>query len=222
MSHEKNVTAVIINYQTFDLTSRAIKSLCNYYPNIPLVIIDNGSRDDSAFKLKELIKTLKNPNELIINKKNIHHGPGMDQAIHFVSSPYVLFIDSDCEIHGGGFIEQMLTLLQEEEKNYIVGKKVFMNRRGFDVEKNDVHAIEYIRPICMLLKKEIYLKLPKFVKHGTPCLENMTEAQKQGYKLIDFQIENFIFHRGRGTASRFGYQLGWKGRLNYLLNRFGL
>jgi glycosyltransferase involved in cell wall biosynthesis len=222
MSHEKDVTAVIINYKTFDLTQRAIKSFRSYYPDVPLLLIDNGSNDDSTFILEKLVKASPTSIELIINDKNIHHGPAMHQAIQRTSSEYILFIDSDCEIRQGGFIELMLNLLSESDQNYVVGKKVYMNNRGFDVDKNDSSAIEYIRPICMLLRREIYLKLPKFVKHGTPCLENMKEAVRQGYRLIDFPIEKYILHQGRGTAGRFGYQLGWKGRWNYLMNKLGL
>ncbi len=222
MSHQKNVTAVIINFQTFDLTHRAIKSFRRYYPEIPLLLIDNGSKDDSTFNFEMLVKASTTPTELIINKKNVHHGPAMHQAIERTSSEYLLFVDSDCEIRKGGFVELMLSLLSGSDQNYVVGKKVYMNNRGFDVYKNDGDAIEYIRPICMLLKREIYLKLPKFEKHGTPCLGNMKEAVRQGYRLIDFPIEKYIIHQGRGTTSRFGYHLGWKGRWNYLMNKLGL
>lgn len=215
------VTVAIINYKTSDLIRQTIESFRSYHPQIPLLLIDNGSKDESTIYLKQLAETSSEPIELIINENNLHHGPAMDQALQHASSPYVLFIDSDCEVCKGGFIDLMITHLQAHPDNYIVGKKIYMNKRGFDVEASN-SAIEYIRPICMLVKREIYLKLPKFVRHGTPCLDNMKTAVERGYRLIDFPIDEFIWHLGRGTARRYGYQLGWRGRLNYLLNRLGL
>jgi hypothetical protein len=42
-----------------------------------------------------------------------------------------------------------------------------------------------------------------------------------GYILKSFPIENFIDHRWRGTASRFGYGLGWRGKIDFVLNKLG-
>ena len=92
--------------------------------------------------------------ELVFNERNIHHGPAMDQALRHLHSAYVLFLDSDSEVMKGGFVEMMLTLLEENPRHYVVG------------------------PICMLIKRQIYLTLPPFVRHGAPCLENMISAEK--------------------------------------------
>jgi hypothetical protein len=35
-------------------------------------------------------------------------------------------------------------------------------------------------------------------------------------------MDDVVRHEGRGTAGRFGYRLGWKGKLNHALNRLGL
>lgn len=211
------ITAVVINYQTPDLTEEAIQSLKNFYPDLNLILIDNGSKDDSIQKLMRIVSQFKKI-EVIVNIENINHGPAMNQAIRLVKSDYVLFLDSDCKILRGGFLEEMYKLLQENELNYVVGKMMFLNKRGFPVEDPE-RGHPYIRPICMMLKTEIYRKLRPFKKHGAPCLENMMDAIKKGYKLINFEVEEYILHKGRGTASKFGYNLGIKGKLNYILNK---
>ena len=214
-------TAVIINYQTPDLTVIAIRLVREYYPGLPILLIDNGSRDDSRAILESVSTGMTGPVKTIFNASNIHHGPAMDLAVHSVASPYILFLDSDCQVRRGGFLEKMISQMAESANYYAVGKKIFMDRRGFDISERP-GAIPYIRPICMLLRREYYLALPPFRHHGAPCLENMKEAARRGLGLLDFPIADFVDHLGRGTAGRYGYQLGWRGKMNHLLHKLGL
>jgi hypothetical protein len=214
-----SVTAVIINFQTLDLTRRAVSSFRRFYPAIPLLLIDNGSADQNPEKLSQLDPS--GPTTLLLNPENIHHGPAMDQALHSMSATFGFFLDSDCEVKTGGVIERMIADLSGDESAYAAGKKIFLNARGFDTaESADAHA--YIRPICMTLRRSLYLQLPPFEKHGAPCLPNMIAATARGFKLVHIPIEEYVHHEGRGTAARFGYRLGVRGRLNYFLNRLGL
>ena len=222
MSDENPVTAVIIHYKTPDLIRCAVASLREFYPRLPLVIIDNGSNAGSAGTLAGLKAAHPDSTRLILNSENLHHGPAMDQALRDVHSPFLLFLDSDCRVTSGGFLEQMLEILKTHDNHYAAGKRVYMNRRGFDVPAGTAGAIPYIRPVCMLLKRSLYLTLPKFQRHGTPCLRNMEQAVESGLALIDFPVERYVHHEGRGTAGRHGYSLGWRGRLNYILQKLGI
>lgn len=215
------VTVVIINFQTPDLTTGAVRSLRRFYPDVPLLLVDNGSGDESPRALEELRQLQPEKTELLLNVTNFHHGPAMDQALRLLETPYVLFLDSDCVVERGGFLEAMLGLAAAEPRGYAVGKKIFMNDRGFDVEETP-GAHPYIRPICMLIHRERYLELPPFERHGAPCLANMRAAAAAGLALLHLPVEEYVRHLGRGTASRHGYRLGWRGRLNHLLNRIGL
>jgi hypothetical protein len=216
-----SVTAIIINFQTPDLTRRAVMSFRSLYPSLPLLLIDNGSVGDGAHLLRQIAGDAGGPTEILFNSANLHHGPAMDQALRHITTDYALFLDSDCEVTAGGFVEQMVAALREADHHYAAGKKVFLNDRGFDVPSSTT-AHPYLRPICMMVKRPLYLGLPPFQKHGAPCLNNMIAATAAGFALVDIPIEDHIRHEGRGTAARFGYRLGWKGRMNHLLNRFGL
>jgi hypothetical protein len=145
----------------------------------------------------------------------------MDMAVQSITSLYAFFLDSDCEIRRGGFLEQMIDRIEKSADYYAIGKLTFMDRRGFDIpERPD--AIRYIRPICMVVRRASYLTLPPFQHHSALCLENMKEAGKRGLGLLDFSVEEYVHPHGRGTASRYGYRLGWKGKLNHLLHKMGL
>ena len=212
---------VIVNYQTPDLIKRAVDSFRRFYPDESLLLIDNGSQDESVPILKNLVSEYPDKTEILLNTSNIYHGPAMDQALRYVQNQYVAFLDSDCVVLRGGFLESMNSTLSENDSHYIVGRRVFMNRRGFEIRK-ETNGFPYIRPICMIVKRELYISLPPFQHHGTPCLANMRAASECGYALIDFPVDDYVCHKGRGTAERHGYNLGWRGKWNYLLNKMGL
>jgi hypothetical protein len=145
----------------------------------------------------------------------------MDQAMRQTSTDEVFFLDSDCTITNGGILDRLREALHPDDQNYAAGKRVFMNSRGFDVAPGP-RAHPYVRPICMLIRRRHYLTLPPFERHGAPCLNNMIAATAAGLHLVHVPVDDFVRHAGRGTAARFGYRLGWKGRLNHVLNRLGL
>ncbi len=81
-----DVTAAVVNYGTPDLTRAAVWSLRGLYPNLGVLVVENGSPDDSKARLGALAKeaggvTLLTPGE------NLHHGPGMDLAIRRAPTP---------------------------------------------------------------------------------------------------------------------------------------
>ncbi len=215
----KKVSACIINYQTPELTLQAVSSFRRYYPDIFLVLIDNGSKDDSVQLLKSNIHPYSHITKFILNSHNIHHGPAMHQAMQICESEFILFLDSDCVVIECGFIEKMIEVIESDVNNYAVGKMVLLNKRGFDVKQN---GYKYIRPICMLIRRELYFKIKPFERHGAPCLKNMISAVDHNFNLIGFKIEKYIFHKGRGTASLHGYNLGLKGKINHIFNKLGI
>ena len=219
--NQKDLTTVIINYQTPQITTKAIKTFRSFYPEVQILVIDNGSKDDSLYYLNSLRTESPNHLKIIVNKNNIYHGPAMDLALRELTTPFVHFLDSDCEVYCGGFLEKMVNLLQADKENYAVGKLVFVNKRGFEVPSQG-KAIPYIRPSCMVIKRYLYLALPPFTHHGSPCLLNMKSAYERGLKAIDFPINDFIYHYGRGTASKYGYGLGISSKIDYLLNKIGM
>ncbi|MCH8276573.1 MAG: hypothetical protein IIA50_03400 [Bacteroidetes bacterium] len=74
----------------------------------------------------------------------------------------------------------------------------------------------------MLIRKEKYESLAPFEHHGLPVLKNCIDAARNGWRICSYPVEEYVEHFGRGTADRYGYGLGWRSRIDYLLNRLGL
>lgn len=213
-----SVTAVVINYQTPDLLEKAVRSFHHFYPEVPILLVDNGSRDRSRDLIAELARELEPATEPLFVEENIYHGPAMHLALESVSTPHVFILDSDTETERGGFLEPMEDLLEKSERTYGVGHVVHVNQRGFAVSA----GIPVLQSAYMLIKRSIYFQLPPFIHHGLPVLNNFKAAAAEGYHVEDFPVQDYVKHLGRGTAERYGYGLGLRSRLDYVLNKLGL
>jgi glycosyltransferase involved in cell wall biosynthesis len=209
-----------LRISTRDLTQACVESFLRHYPEVNLILIDNGSHDRSTVYLERLARD-KESVTCIVNDDNFYHGPAMDQGIRQSVTRYVFTLDSDCEVVKGGFLEGMLELFTDPYV-YAVGRLVYMDRYGFEGEQGRSKRIRYIHPYAMLLDKKKYLSLDGFIHHGSPCNRNMRHAQQSGFGVCDFPIDRLIVHHGRGTCSRYGYGLGPLIMLDRLLSRLGL
>lgn len=126
-----DVTAVIINWMQERLTLGAIKNFRNYYPDIPLVVIDNGTKDadmemfnrvysrndkerlfdPDLFKLRELRKELNY--KLIELEDNVGQGSAVDEAIGNINSPLMLIMDNDARLLDGDLIDEYLNEMKD-------------------------------------------------------------------------------------------------------------
>ncbi|MBN1637814.1 MAG: glycosyltransferase family 2 protein [Ignavibacteriales bacterium] len=210
-----SITIITINFNTEEYTIDAIKSINKFYPKLKLLLIDNGSRTEKILNLSRLNEEIENL-EIIFNKKNIHHGPAMDIGIRKCDSDWALTFDSDALAIKNGFIEKMLDNITDN--TYAIGEKFFVDRFGYKQEKNK-NSIEYIHPFCALFRIKYYLALPPFEKHGAPCLKNLKEAQKQGFELKHFPIQNYVKHEWKGTVKSFGYNLGFKSKVRKFIRK---
>lgn len=221
------ITTLMVHYNTPDLLRTAVSSFVSIYPEIPLLVVDNGSELGPDTEGRMTLDHLENEfgtsvgGSLTIHRlsKNIFHGPAMDLALRsLIDTPYAFILDSDTRTHTRGFLEKMSAKFSADHSTYAVGYLEKVNERGF----KDPDGMPILLTPFMLIDRLRYLEHPPFIHHGQPVLANFRSAQDAGLRLQAFPIETYVDHLWRGTASRFGYKLGWKGKLNHLLNRLGL
>ena len=89
-----DLSIVIVNYQTFELTRNTINSILKYsYPfTYEIIVVDNASDDDS---LKQLQEYFKDKVKFIASKQNKGFAYGNNLALRNVNSDYVLLLNSD-------------------------------------------------------------------------------------------------------------------------------
>lgn len=213
-----NIAVITIHYQTPDLLSTTIESFKKFYPDVRFVIIDNGSKDTSRTIINTLVNRFGPATEAVYLSNNIFHGPAMDLALREEKERYIFFLDSDTKTLRGGFLEAMVNLMETSDRSYAVGRIDLLTKRGFISPKGTIRCA---RTPYMLIKREPYALLPPFKHHGMPTIKNFSQANERGLLFHDFPIQDYIEHRGKGTAERFGYQLGIKSKLDFILNKLG-
>lgn len=195
--------AVIINYKTLDLTSALLTSLAKFYPNLPLLVIDNGSKDESTAYLR----SIEQDNiKVIFNDYNYGHGLALHQAMENCKARYLLTLDSDCKVLKAGFVEKMLQAFKDDHNLYAIGELVTVDATGHNFIGHN--ALPYVHPSTAMFDVRKYFTLRPFYHHGAPCLQNMVSAKEKGYGLLGYpDIREFVYHQDGGTGGRYG---GWQ------------
>lgn len=203
------VTMVTVNFKTLKLTRRAIQTFRQHYPDLPMIVYDNGSDDLSTVYIAGLQNKDENC-EAILDSKNRGHGPALHQLVRRVETPYVLLYDSDCEVLEGGFIELMLAEFDEDETLYAIGWLRHLNDNGVPFTwhvpppKTKERFHPYVHPHCALLDVAKYKQLKGFIDHGSPGLFNMQDAVAKGFTLKKFPVKKYVKHWEAGTRRMFG------------------
>ena len=93
-----DLSIVIVNYQTFELTRDTINSIFRFsYPfSYEVTVVDNASNDDSLAKLQDYFKDNV---KFIASDENNGFAAGNNLALRQVNSDYVLLLNSDTIVH---------------------------------------------------------------------------------------------------------------------------
>lgn len=193
------VTCIIVNFKTAKLTETALTTFVLQYPFVSVLLVDNGSDDDSANYVRMASESF-NTVTAILHDANIGHGPAMHRAILQATTRYVFTLDSDCVVEEGGFLERMIKDFQSDDGLYALGwlRKVDP-LIGVPVPDRMTNYLEYIHPSAALYDREKYLQLAPFSHSGAPCTDNMRGAKKVGFRVQSFPIEKYIEHLKAGT-----------------------
>ena len=91
-----DVSVVIVNYNTFDLTSAAIRSLRKFVQgiNYEIILVDNASTETSADRFQETDPSIT----LIKSEKNLGFAGGNNLGIQQASGKAILLMNSDAEL----------------------------------------------------------------------------------------------------------------------------
>ena len=193
MNPAKLVTVSIVNWMTRGFTQQCIESIQRFYPDVPIIMIDNGSCDPSLLFVASCSNVIR-----ILNPTNIGHGPAMDQVMRLAQTSYVFTFDSDCEMMGEGLLE---LLLEQVNGVYAAGLLVNVDNNGRNVRsKKALLSTAYIHPRAAMFDRKRYFKLEPFSDHGAPCIQNMQSAQYHDFTLVDVpEIEEYFVHEKRGS-----------------------
>lgn len=165
------VSVVIPIYNVEEYVIDMLKSIINQtYKNIELILVDDGSPDNSAQIAENFLKE-QDVNWVIIHKKNGGLSAARNTGIERASGKYIICPDSDDVIHPNT-IQEMLIFAENNNLNCVFcGYKLVYKEDLFDFDMREgsagIYTAQKMRKVFlerkirllvpgMLLKKEIY------------------------------------------------------------------
>ncbi len=139
------LSIVIANYNNGKYLEICLGSiLSSDYPYLQIVVIDDGSNDDSkliieAHKL-DLEKRCEGNCEIIYLDSNIGSGRAKAQALELVSGSYCCFVDSDDYVHGFAFSKCMEKLINDASLSL-----VYTNATKIDASNTLLGPLDYAK-----------------------------------------------------------------------------
>jgi GT2 family glycosyltransferase len=100
---KSDVSIIIINYNTFELTSNCINSVIDKTERVSyeIIVVDNASTECDASIFKEQCPTIN----LIKSSTNLGFAGGNNLGIQHANSDYILLLNSDAELVNNAVVE---------------------------------------------------------------------------------------------------------------------
>ena len=125
-----DISVVIVNYQTFELTKNTINSILDYdYPfSLEIYVVDNASSDDSLAKLKDYFGDKV---KFIASKENNGFAAGNNLALRLASGKYQLLLNSDTIVWENTF-ENIYSYMEDNPDVGACGCRVLLENGELD------------------------------------------------------------------------------------------
>lgn len=115
------VSIITVNYNQADVTCQMIGSLKKLaYPNIEVIVVDNGSKEDPTDKVRNLMPSAK----IIVSRQNLGFAGGNNLGIVVSKGEYLFFVNNDTVLTPG-IIENLLIAFEKNEKLGAASPKIY-------------------------------------------------------------------------------------------------
>jgi GT2 family glycosyltransferase len=222
------ISTIILNWNNFKDTKECIESLKQSgIPFFKIIVIDNGSSDNSADLLE---KEYKNISEIIFirNGKNLGFASGVNIGIKLaleINSDYVFLINNDALIKSDTIIELLsvfnfdnvgisgprIFFYNEPQKiwqgggyfSYLkAGVKVPEKNKFENTEKLEKKEVSFLTGCAMLIKKDVFEKVGLFDEKFffyTEDLDLCLRALRGGFKIM-YVPSSKVYHKIEGIS----------------------
>jgi GT2 family glycosyltransferase len=246
MDKELNSLAIIIiNWNSFDVTSNCLTSIRSVsYENFKIIVVDNGSSDDSAVKLKRFFPEII----LLKNEKNIGFTGGNNQGIEYALAndfDLVMLLNNDTVVTSNFATILVETLISNVNNGAIQPKIMFNQERNIiwnsgssfskvwhltksigsnEIDKGQydvLKEIPWVTGCCFLTRSSIIRKVGMLDARFFIYYEDTDwsfRIKKEGYKLL-YEPGAKIFHEvGKSNDNRDSFGEGNLSPFSHYIN----
>lgn len=227
----KKVAVVILNWNGKDYLEKFLPSVCgSSYPNLEIVIGDNGSTDASIPFIEEKYPFLK----LIKNADNFGFADGYNRVLEQVEADYFILLNSDVQVEPS-WIEPVIELMEADKSIGAAQPKIrsyqdqskfehagaaggFIDWLGYPfcagriLEKtetdegqyDDIKEIFWASGAAFFIRSEAWKKVKGFDKDFFAHMEEIDlcwRLKQVGYRIY-YCPASTVYHVGGGTLNR--------------------
>jgi|SRR3989338_1354741 len=178
------------------------------FDDFEIVVVDDGSKDNSALILDELKQKYINL-KIITHEKNSGYGAALNSGFHACTKEFIFYTDGDAQYD----VFELPNLLEalELDTDIVNGYKVsradpyyriligklynFINKKTFHLNIKDIDCD------FRLIRKSFLNKLNLHASGGEICVELIAKAQKEKAKFKEIQVSHY--HRVYGKSQFF-------------------
>jgi glycosyltransferase involved in cell wall biosynthesis len=194
------VAALTVSYNTRELTAFLLWSLHTIvsWPELEIVVVDNGSRDGSA----QLLAGAERGGActLLANQGNRHHGPGLNQGISYLAArsgprpEWIWILDSDVVAARSDALSAAVATAREHSAA-LAGEP----------QHDQWHANGRFGMYSLLMDPAVAWQpeIGPFSDGGDPSLGLLVSAARLGIPMTPFPFTatGHVVHRGRGSLA---------------------
>jgi len=124
------ISVVILNWNGKEELHCCIQSVQEQtYPNLEILLVDNGSSDGSASYIRSVFPDLR----LIVNTENLGYGGGNNRGIREAKGEYVLILNNDTEVERE-CIKRLWKCMESDRETGITTPKILLFGRTDTVD----------------------------------------------------------------------------------------
>lgn len=241
------VSVVIVNWNGLDWLKRCMPSLAEVtYPNLEVVVVDNGSTDGSV----QYLEKLKIVTTIVQNSDNLGFAYPNNQGIERATGEFILCLNNDmeydpdfiqplveaCQKPGIGAVQPKMELLKDRRRldgvgSYLTAYGVLLhfgfgrrsNAKPYNVERDIFSA----KGAALMLRRDVLDKVGFFDSDYFAYFEETDLCWRiwlAGYR-VRYIPTGLVWHAGGETGKRisvFAHYHSFKNRLATLLKNLGL
>lgn len=141
------VSVLILVYNEEKLVPTAIKSVLSQdYPNLEIIVVDNGSVDNTYNVVKKY--TTDKRVKIVHIPKNIGIARALNKGLSHCSGEYFLYLQDDCSLVGKDWIKKALDDFKDPKVAVVAG--------GLYIREEDFRRQGVWEQIFMLLRQQLF------------------------------------------------------------------